>query len=325
MQSLANALRPVWHCAILLACMCHQTHGIRFADHGPPNPSCLKFVEYLPSKWESEWLHEASARQGEICQILNQEREKSAAWLNAISLGPDQGHILGHTSDPVWSFYKFTNTCSDGHTVLVPIEPLVGLLRSPFAAPCDQSKHALTVEDRNYLFLAPPKITATYQGRRLLFDLGSGSSFQSSLLWFIEGYSERGVHFDEIWCWEAAETNPHAFWETVPDEYFSKLHFYNTFATDSKRQSAPLEILQRHFRQGDFVVIKLDIDNEDLESSIMQQMVGLQHMIGEVFFEKHFDAAEMRPYFGTPATTYTESLKVFHKYRSEGMRMHYWP
>ena len=132
MQSLANALRPVWHCAIMLPCMCYQTHGIRFADHPPPNPSCLKFVEHLP-KWESEWLHEASARQGEICQILNQEREKSAAWLNAISLGPDHGHILGHASDPVWSFYKFTNTCSDGHTVLVPIEPLVGLLRSPFA------------------------------------------------------------------------------------------------------------------------------------------------------------------------------------------------
>ncbi|KAL3132127.1 hypothetical protein ABBQ32_008736 [Trebouxia sp. C0010 RCD-2024] len=295
-----------------------------------PLTKCLKFARYIPSKWESDWLQLSVEREIAICDLVNKERSNSELWLSGV-LHPDQlifpqSKNRGDVIDSVWSLYKYHDTCAPKAKVIyVPIEPAVGLLRNPLAAPCNTGSEALNVDDRDYLYLAPPDLTNDYPGRKLLFDLGTGTSFSSSLSWFVEAYSNKGVEFDEIWSWEAAETGPHEYWKSVPDEYVSKLHFYNTYASDEAGPAAPLGILHRTFQQGDFVVIKLDIDNEMLESTIMQQLIHVHHMIGELFFEKHFDAVEMRPYFGSLTTSYNDTLQMFNKYRKLGIRLHYWP
>lgn len=292
--------------------------------------SCLKFAQYIPSKWESSWLQSSRQRELAICNLMKDQRAESDEWLNGV-LHPDQLSFLPDRQrddpvDSVWSLYKYHDTCAaQTKAVFVPIEPAVGLLRNPLAAPCNTSDDALDVQDRSYLYLAPPIFTNDYPGRRVLFDLGTGTSFASSLLWLVEEYGNKGITFDEIWCWEATETGAHDYWKSVPDEYVSKLHFYNTYASDDTGPAAPLGILQRTFKQGDFVAIKLDIDNEALENNIMQQIKHVHHMIGELFFEKHFDAVEMRPYFGSLQTTHMDTLQMFNEYRSLGVRMHYWP
>lgn len=46
------------------------------------------------------------------------------------------------------------------------------------------------------------------------------------------------------------------------------------------------------YRPGDFVVIKLDIDNVPLETQFMNMIednYSLVHMIAEMFFEEHFN------------------------------------
>lgn len=327
--------------ALLFACMIAVTLYVSFCTvpaAGRPSihslsmhsPSCLKFARYIPSKWESQWLQASAEPELAICDLVNKDRSKSELWLTGV-LHPDQLSFpptrqRDDLADPVWSLYKYYDTCAVKAKVLyVPIEPAVGLLRSPLAAPCITSNDALDVQDREYLYLAPPALTNDYPGRKVLFDLGTGTSFSSSLLWFVEGYSNKGVEFDEIWCWEAAETGAHDYWKSVPDEQVSKLHFYNTYASDEAGPAAPLGILQKTFQQGDFVVVKLDIDNEVLENKIMQQLKHLRHMIGEIFFEKHFDAVEMRPYFGSLNTNYSATLLMFHEYRELGLRLHYWP
>lgn len=293
------------------------------------SPSCLKFARYIPSKWESQWLQGSLKRDLAICDLINKQRSESEVWLDGVS-HPDQLSFLPtrppDQMDPVWSLYKYHDTCTaQSKVIYVPIEPAVGLLRHPLAAPCNVSDQALDVQDRDYLYLAPPAFTNDYPGRRLLFDLGTGASFSSSLSWFLEGYGQKGITFDEIWCWEAVETGAHEYWRSVPDDYVSKLHFYNTYASDDTGPAAPLGILHKTFQKGDFVVIKLDIDNEELENNIMQKLKDVRHMVGELFFEKHFDAAEMRPYFGTLKTTYAETLQLFLEYRKLGVRIHYWP
>ena len=43
---------------------------------------------------------------------------------------------------------------------------------------------------------------------------------------------------------------------------------------------------------GDFIVVKLDIDNGALESAIMAEIAadaGLRHCISEMYFEQHYD------------------------------------
>ena len=315
---------------VLLTVGCENSRCARLSALSRTSPNCLKFVQYLPSTWESEWLEKASARQNVICKTLNSEGEQSNVWLSGIGQAAEQESGLDQASiengNKVWSLYKYQDMCSvKRKLVFVPIEPAVGLLRNPHAAPCNNGKLALDVQDRNFLAVAPTILADDYPGRKLLFDLGTGQSFQSSLLWFVESYATRGIEFDDIWSWEAEETGSHQYWQTVPAEHVHKLHFYNTYASDESGPAAPLGIIERHFRPGDFVVVKLDIDNEVLESSIMKKILDIRHMIGELYFEKHFDAPEMRPYFGELNTTYQETLTLFNEYRKLGIRLHYWP
>ena len=49
-------------------------------------------------------------------------------------------------------------------------------------------------------------------------------------------------------------------------------------------------------------------------------------MIAEMFFEQHFDAPEMLDSFGGGLTTKLADVQqLFHKLRSAGLRLHYWP
>lgn len=50
-------------------------------------------------------------------------------------------------------------------------------------------------------------------------------------------------------------------------------------------------------------------------------------MIAEMYFEQHFDAPEMLPYFKVSglATTLSDVQQLFHGFRTKGLRLHYWP
>ncbi|DBB13185.1 TPA: hypothetical protein ACH3X3_004933 [Trebouxia sp. C0006] len=326
---LVNSVAAVNHLARL-----RRTNQLRTRSN------CLEFLEYLPSSWEEGWLQKADSLTRSICDTMQQERRQAKEWLDGVA-SHDVPKYSAQTkrfwtplskvdSMSVWSFYKYRDVCSDDKQyVYVPIEPAVGLLRNPFATPCtsfDPKQNVIDVQDREYLLLASPTWTQYFPGRKLLFDLGTGTSFDSSLLWFVEKYQHLGVQFDEIWSWEARDTNPHAYWQTVPDKWVSKLHFYNTFATEHTNLSAPLGMILDQYKAGDFVVVKLDIDNEELESIIVRGLLDIAHVLGELFFEKHFDAPEMRPYFGDGLSTdLTGTLQMFRQYRSAGVRLHYWP
>ena len=60
----------------------------------------------------------------------------------------------------------------------------------------------------------------------------------------------------------------------------------------------------------------------------MRQLEGdsvVMAMIAEMYFEQHFDAPEMRMYFGTLNTTLSDVQQMFKRFRSKGLRLHYWP
>ena len=82
------------------------------------------------------------------------------------------------------------------------------------------------------------------------------------------------------------------------------------------------------YQPGDYIVLKLDIDNDAVEGALIQQVLDMdcaEDMIAEMFFEKHYSEADMKPYFGSPETQYPAALRLMHELRMKGVRVHYWP
>lgn len=75
-------------------------------------------------------------------------------------------------------------------------------------------------------------------------------------------------------------------------------------------------------------VLKLDIDNADLELDLIRQILedpALCSFISEMMFEMHYDHPDMAPAFGHPTTSWIETLRLFEDARRKGLRLHYWP
>ena len=59
------------------------------------------------------------------------------------------------------------------------------------------------------------------------------------------------------------------YWLEVPPWLKKKLRFFNfAVETDPASPKNPLNIIRRIYRPGDFVVLKLDIDNEKVSSRV---------------------------------------------------------
>ena len=80
---------------------------------------------------------------------------------------------------------------------------------------------------------------------------------------------------------------------------------------------------------GDFIAIKLDVDNPVLENAIMAEIdadPGLITAIGEMFYEMHYDHPEMAVHFGTNnGHTLEDVTATFGRLRAKGLLLHYWP
>jgi hypothetical protein len=75
-------------------------------------------------------------------------------------------------------------------------------------------------------------------------------------------------------------------------------------------------------------VVKLDIDNSELEMSIMDEIrrdKDLRRILGELMFEMHYDSRDMRQFFGSPNMSYSKTLETLRSYRELGIPLHYWP
>mmetsp|Transcript_3909 Transcript_3909/g.11347 ORF Transcript_3909/g.11347 Transcript_3909/m.11347 type:complete len:385 (-) Transcript_3909:471-1625(-) len=314
-------------------------------------PNCrLEFLGYEPSAWEKTWRENADKLKDKICVTMleGKDRDLTDAWMEGMPDVYGNGNSGAVSDSPrfkdttVWSQYLYRNTC--GGEVRQPIEPLVGLFRHPTSHPaCARADHpeyidhqhnggggGSVIENKGYMVLQPlanDTIATLYPGRKYLFDLGTGTWNSGSIPWLTQWYGQKGVVFDEIWGWELTAQNITDYWQQFPAEMSEKMHFRNVgvnFAADAPDN--PLNIVRRIFRKGDYVAIKLDIDNAPIEQALMDQLDDeVVSMIGEFFFEQHYDCPEMSPYFGGTGVGYSEVYERFHKIRSRGLRIHYWP
>jgi hypothetical protein len=72
-----------------------------------------------------------------------------------------------------------------------------------------------------------------------------------------------------------------------------RVHFYNTpISNNFTLAEHPLNIIRSIFQAGDFIAVKLDIDNGPLETSIMNEIEQdpvLLSSIAEMMYEQHYD------------------------------------
>jgi len=305
--------------------------------------------EYVPSEWEKKWVAQVDAiySNNTICALMTDSSDLSKDWLEGVAACKQESGTLCANHLTMRVFSKFVKECKSGSDfslhaqgrspspVIVEeyIEPLVGHMRHPHAlqACVPPGVKGADVQDRSYLMLLGDDISAIrvrHPGRAILVDAGT-NKFVSSLGYLLPTYAAKGIQFDAIYAWEAQPTNATEYWNSVPDDVKPRLHFYNAPVTPQAGSSMnPVDWIKKMYRPGDYVVFKLDIDNDEVESALIEQILDLEgagDMIAEMFFEKHYKAPDMKTYFGSPATEYPAAVRLMQALRVKGVRVHYWP
>ena len=294
---------------------------------------------YMPSDWERAWAAQADTlfQANRLCARMQEEGNKSATWLHQVQEhlpGAGKGYNTPPTS-AIFSYFDRVCTTASGQQVPIRqyVEPLVGHMRHPYGLPeCVPSGQTrVDVQSRDYILFggaSASTLARLYPGRKYLFDAGT-RNYASSLDYLFNTYAAMGIQFDQIFAWEMKPFNHIEYWAGVPDDAVPRLHLYNTpvNATPGSKMN-PLRIIRQLYRPGDLIVFKLDIDDDLVETSLVDQIAAdsdLESMISEMFFEKHYHAKEMESYFKVPATKYPAALNKLAQLRRLGLHIHYWP
>ena len=312
------------------------------------NCTITKF--YKSSLLELKWI-----------RIVDEVSEKSHAWTKGCKVVREDvaqiKTLLGHYEDwknksriedplpgswqqeGIMSYFEVNETCGGVARVMqVPIEPLIGFLRHP-AVHCLNTKQSIV--DKNYMFLSnreqiiPRLKTQGVVTRFYLFDLGA-SLYTSGLggasqQWFVEVYRERGIEFDRILAWEASKHEPNAIFAEYTKDVAGKVSYFNVPAPmDVNDKMSPIRMIKTIVRPNDFLVLKIDIDNDPVEIAIIKSFIddpSFTNLIDEFFFEHHVTNSPME-FLGwgldPKVNNLTESYDLFVKLRNAGVRAHSW-
>ena len=222
----------------------------------------------------------------------------------------------------------------------IPIEPLSVALRHP-RCPCgtgsDFSADYLFHTD--WLVVVPPH---TPVRRAYFYDLGSTffdegvAGERDSLKGLLHKYRTfAGVEFDEIFAWEAKASEHNQYWKRVDLNMTHKLHFYNTPTSANMDDSmSALRMILAMVHPDDWVVFKLDIDNNAVEVAIILTILktpALIARIDELIWEHHVRGSPTQWLgWGDLSTepgehaTLESSYKLFTRLRQAGIRAHSW-
>lgn len=195
------------------------------------------------------------------------------------------------------------------------------------------------------------RVRVKHQGERVSFNnkhifLDAGTSmFDSSLRWFLCGYSQRNISFDMVKAWEMTLLDPKEYWSRVPSQWKPYWTFMNVpISGDHDYSDSPVRIIKNIANVNDFVSFKLDIDHPDTEIPIALSLLSdpsFTKLIDEFFFELHFQCEVMTLWdtnkggcgWGTrvPSSTHglrldrSSVLRFFAQLREKGIRAHIWP
>ena len=231
-----------------------------------------------------------------------------------------------------------------------PIEPLIGHLRHPLFHCVGPEKDTFALMFSK-AFIALPRaaeVGANRPGTKtFFFDAGASvydECWWGCTKWFVDSYRANGVEFDRILGWEAAAVNHTRFWEAVPRDLKPRFSYYNTPVSADPRSG---DNLWHHVRslaaEADYVVVKLDIDNNPLETALVRQLLAddaLVNLVDEFFWEHHVWGSPLRktrvdlfgtknigwgahmPDRGSADSALHDTYRILTQLREKGVRAH---
>ena len=311
--------------------------------------SCNISRTYYPSNLERKWsnvigsINDNTREWNRGCSIVKEDVEKIYTLLKYYKqwkedINKTWSLTWENTSD-ILSHFAIEEDCGKGKTVqYIPIEPLIGFMRHPLVHCIERGR---SVVDKDYMFLLNsvqifplvkrnPIVTKSY-----IFDLGASLYNQgaggASQQWFIEEYEKRGIHFDRILCWESTKMTPEKIYGAYPNEVVEKVSYYNLNAEfDLNSKMSPIRMIKDLVKVTDFLVLKIDIDNDPIELSIINSFINdpaVTNLIDEFFFEHHVSHNPVEHMgWGTAKKimNITESYALFGSLRAAGVRAHSW-
>ena len=319
-------------------------------------------LQYRPSAWESEWSSSYAlettknfSRHWRLgCSLMQRKPDTIRAWLDYAKLRRPTTHVRSKTppvpsaeAEQALSFHAVLDACTKETLSLIPIEPLVGFLRNPYAHCFSMGRisHWALQRDKNYLIpLWREDVWPRGGGggggggssSAFFFDLGASlynkGAGGASTSWFVDEYKARGIQFDRIFAWEATPHDDVDIFAPVPDSIADRMSYYNV-PVDSRvgAKHNPWRTLKTVATPRDFVVVKMDIDNSTVEEPLAQQLLAdaaLAGLVDELYFEHHVLHTPMWR-FGWNVNTVTnhtlsDSYALFSQLRQLGIRAHSW-
>jgi hypothetical protein len=271
-----------------------------------------RFVNYSPSAYEKRWIDNIAELQHKVCEESNKELTEIEAW-------------MGHLTPTIFSHFVFENNCT-GERIVDYIEPLAGLTRSPRYCLLGDAY----VVEKEYLHVSQNLSRKSF-ARSFYFDLGAsmynsggGGASQS---WFVETY---GIHWDGIYAWEAAAYSPSEAWANIPSHIKPIYHWYNIPVNpEVGHPDNALEYIKIVTKPEDYVLLKIDIDNNAVEEALIRQLLDskeLMALVDELYFEHHVNVEPMHKYWGTKNSreTLEDTYNIFTRLRNNGILAHSW-
>ena len=282
-----------------------------------PAPTCRLRYTYEASVLEKRWVANIASYATQSrdwsagCTAAEADKPHFAQWLNFCDRLARERDYLQVTSQPLSSVLSYFAVepvapganCSAA-VKHIPIEPLTVALRHPHF-PCLDKGRLIKHETFSWILLVPPRLYTSWQ-RAYFFDLGAtyynrglGKGFGlGTLKQFITKYRAIGVEFDEVFAWEATPLDHKLYWRRVDANMTHKMHLFNT--PTSANLTDPMGALQMVLsvvHPNDFVVFKLDIDNQAVEIEMVLSILrtpALVERIDEMFWEHHVRGSPMQ-------------------------------
>jgi len=314
--------------ALPVAALRTNTHFTSASKHSAisSDSKCCEQVApggyYKPSTFE---LNENPATRKKGCDQALQPSVET--WLSEI-----KHRSMNDTS-------VFSRLCVPGHCAEQLLEPLAFTLLDPRLECPDfaksrwgakyESKNSMLPQLSKQHLAIPSDPNIVGQGKALLFDLGASwygggnpvpgekDGWGSSGKWFVEEYNKRGINFDHLYLWEANNDEETYRAAGLPANLSDRITFFHTeVQSDGPGPENPFNILKEKCNVNDYCVLKLDIDEPDVENRIVDHLLknddGMRDRVDEFFWD---------PIDQEPETAFY--LKLRHL-RELGVRAHSW-
>jgi hypothetical protein len=117
----------------------------------------------------------------------------------------------------------------------------------------------------------------------------------------LQTHAKFGIPFDHVCAFEISKIKTKEVCQKVPDNLMAACHWINLGieTSDPKSKMNPWKLVRENFGEDDFVVVKLDVDNGNVEEEMVKQLLEdneLVKMVDQFCFEHHVSLKEWWPH-----------------------------